>query len=234
MIQFDFSFNFGPSFITSLIIFALLAIFFIIMGIRFSRLDARRDDVPTKGLMFLCVVLVDYFNKSTDDNLGRDKRGMFAPFFIGLLSWLLLGNIASIFGLTPPVSNLGVALSMSVIAFLIFQVSAIKYAGIKAKLKGLIGPVPLAAPIILPINLIGEFTTPFSMGMRLFGNIFSGVLLSGVLFGAISGLEYYLQAVIALPFIAMIFHPIFDIAFGLIQVYVFFMITTMNIKLNIE
>lgn len=212
----------------------MLAIFFIVLGVKFSKLDPIKDEVPLKGLMMLSVLLVGFVDNNVDANLGKTKRKTYSPFFLGLVSYLFFANITSMIGITPPTSNLAIALSMCVIAFLIFEFTSFRFNGLKNKLKGMLGPVPFVAPIIFPINLIGEFTTPFSMGMRLFGNIFSGVLLSGVLFGALEALGHALELIVGTVAVTIIFHPIFDFAFGLIQVYVFFMLTTMNIKINIE
>lgn len=234
MISFDTSFNFGLSFYVSLAIIIMLAVFFIILGVKFSKLDPEKDEVPLKGIMMIAVLLVGFVNDNVDTNLGKDKRNTYSPFFLGLITYLFFANITSMIGLNPPTSNLAIALSMTVIAFLIFEFSSFKFNGLKNKLKGMLGPVPFVAPIIFPINFIGEFTTPFSMGMRLFGNIFSGVLLSGVLFGALEALGNAIELLVGTAAVTLIFHPIFDFAFGLIQVYVFFMLTTMNIKINIE
>ena len=117
-------------------------------------------------------------------------------------------------------------------------------------ITSILGPVKGISFLVFPISIIGEITTPFSMGMRMFGNIFSGLVIAGVVIGgtemlggllatAITGvigevIGTSISSLIATVVIAGIIHPIFDIFFGLLQMYVYFMLTTMFIKQNME
>ena len=107
------------------------------------------------------------------------------------------------------------------------KVAEFKFQGLKNKLKGLVGPVLPLAPIMIPINLIGEVSTPFSMGLRLFVNLMSGTVIAAMVYTAISGLAGFLGSIFAGVFL----HAIFDIFFGLIQAFVFFMLSTVNISM---
>ena len=57
MIQFHFDWNLSSSCKAAIFIFVVLAIIFIILGIRFSKLDPEKDEVPTKGIMMLSVII---------------------------------------------------------------------------------------------------------------------------------------------------------------------------------
>ena len=233
MLKITWDFNFSASMKTSIIIFVVLALFFIIMGIKFSKMDPIKDEVPTKGLKFLAVVLVDTINKFVENNIPTVKRSFYAPYLLAIASFISLANIASCFGLNPPFANLGIALVLSLFAFMIFQYTGLKYQGIKERIKGFMGPMKAISFLIFPISIIGEITTPLSMGMRMFGNIFSGVILAGIVLSVSRGLGIYLGSMIATFAVTAILHPIFDIFFGLLQMYVYFMLTTMFIKQNL-
>ena len=101
-----------------------------------------------------------------------------------------------------------------------------KYIGVWKKIDGLLGYVKPLAPIMLPINLIGDVSTPFSMGLRLFVNLMSGVVIAGMVYAALHW--------VAGLFVGVVLHAIFDIFFGLIQAFVFFMLTTVNISMASE
>ncbi|MCB9498595.1 MAG: F0F1 ATP synthase subunit A [Bacillales bacterium] len=232
MLNFSFDWSLPSGAITSIVVVLFLSIFFIAVGASFSKLDPEKDDVPTKGAKFLAVLLVDSINKFVVNNLGEDKLKTYSPYLIGIASFLTLSNLASLFGLNPSVTNMAIALSMSVLAFTMFQYTSFRYQKLKGKIKDLMGPVKAISPIIIPINIIGDIETPFAMGLRLFGNLFSSVLFSAVIFGATEGLGTVVGATISTIITAGILHPIFDIAFGLIQMYVYFMLTTMFIKRN--
>ena len=210
--------SFSASMKTSIIIFIGLAIFFIVMGQVFRKMNKKDSEVPTKGLKFLCILLVDSINKFVRNNIGEKNVKLFAPYFIGVASFISFANISSVFGLNPPFSNLGVALTLSIIAFLLFQFTGIKFQGLKNRIKGFLGPVKGVSFLVFPISIIGEITTPFSMGMRMFGNIFSGVVIGGVVFALSNVLTELLGSVIfggiiSTLFITTIIHPIFDIFF---------------------
>lgn len=240
ILNFYFGTDFSASMKTSIIIFALLAILFISLGIAFSKMNPDKDEVPTKGLKFLAVLLVDTINNFVENNIGKKDRNLYAPYFIGIASFITLANIASLFGLNPPFANLGVALMLSVIAFVMFQFTGLKFQGLKERVKGFIGPVPAASFLVFPISIIGEITTPFSMGMRMFGNIFSGLVLGGLVFAVTDMLGAMIGTVVgsivgstlAVIVVTGILHPIFDVFFGLLQMYVYIMLTTMFIKQN--
>ena len=233
MLKISFDFNFSASMKTSIIIFIVLATFFISMGIAFSKLDPDKDEVPTKGLKFLAVVLVDTINKFVERELPTVSKKIYVPYLLAIASFLSLANIASCFGLNPPFANLGIALVLSVLAFIIFQFTGFKYQGVKEKLKGLAGPMPAVSFLIFPISLIGEITTPLSMGMRMFGNIFSGVIIAGIVLSICQAINIFAGSVLATFALVTLLHPIFDIFFGLLQMYVYFMLTTMFIKQNL-
>ena len=104
-----------------------------------------------------------------------------------------------------------------------------------ANLSGLFGLRPptadygvtkLFSPILLtPINIIGEIATPMSMSLRLFGNILSGTVMMGLLYGLLPKLLQF--------FIWPIFgglHVYFDVFSGAIQSYVFCMLTMVFIS----
>ena len=211
------SFGVEPSsFVKStIIIVVLLSILFIVAGIIISKKDPRK--MP-KGILFLLISVVDFINKHSK-NYFSERWRFFAPYLFAVCAFLGLANTISLFGLTPPLGNVFLALTLSIITFFMIQISAIKCQGIRDRLIGFFGPVKWLTPLFLPMNIISEFTTPLSMGLRLFGNIMSGVAIAAIItftFGWLSILPT-----------ALIIHPIFDLAFGLLQMYVFFMLSTM-------
>lgn len=234
MIQFHFDWNLSSSCKAAIFIFVVLAIIFIILGIRFSKLDPEKDEVPTKGIMMLSVIIVEMANNMAVTNVNEKEKRFFGPYVVTIGSYLTFANLASLLGLTPPMANVGVALSMSLLAFIILQVYAFKYQGLKNRINGLLGPVKGVSFLVLPISLVSELTTPISLGMRLFGNIFSGVVIGALVIGAAEMLGTWVGGIVATAFTAILVHTIFDIAFGLIQMFVYTMLTLMLTKQNMS
>ena len=80
-------------------------------------------------------------------------------------------------------------------------------------------------PVMLPMNIISEFTLPISLALRLFGNVISGTAIS-ILIRQL--LEY--PGIIVMPFINLLF----DIAFSLIQVAVFVILSVIFTSMKIK
>jgi len=79
-------------------------------------------------------------------------------------------------------------------------------------------------PILFPINLIGEIAVPFSMSLRLFGNVVSGTVIMGLIYGLLSKVAILWPGVL---------HVYFDLFSGAIQAYVFCMLTMVFISQKI-
>jgi F-type H+-transporting ATPase subunit a len=202
----------------SIIIFVILTISTFWIGIKAKDLDPNKTP---KGIMFISVLFVETVNNMIRPMFPKHFN-KFAAFLMTLFLYLLFANTSSLFGLTAPLSNLNVAISMSIIVFGTIQVSAMIIKKPKRRMEDLMAP----NPVFLPLNLIGEITTPFSMGMRLFGNLLSGSILAILVYHFTS----YFGVIVG----AFLLHPIFDIFFGAIQAYVFFNLFTIFLSIAVE
>lgn len=213
----------SPAVLSTLIIVLVLSIIFIIAGAKVKKLNPT--ETP-KGFMFLMVTVVDFFNKFLSGYIDKKKFSFFAPYLFTIFIFLAFANVASLFGLTAPLSNIGVAMSFSIITFFALRITEFKYISLKTKIGGLVGPVKVLAPIMFPINLLGEISTPFSMGLRLFVNLLSGAIIAAIVYGFLG----WVGGLIA----GLFLHAVFDIFFGLIQAFVFFMLSTVNLSMASE
>ncbi len=211
----------SPNVISSLIVVAVLSLIFIIVGTRIGKLDPK--ETP-KGFTFFWIMVVDIFNKFIKEQLPGSRFKLFGPYLFSLIIYLAVANTISLFGLQPPLANLGIALTFSVITFVLIKIAELKYMGVVKKLDSLLGYVKPLAPIMLPINLIGEFSTPLTMGVRLFGNLMSGMVISVMVYTVL----HWAAGIFAGVFI----HLLFDIFFGLIQAFVFFMLSLITISMG--
>ncbi len=226
MLEFELISKPSPNVISTLIIVLVLSIIFIIVGLKVKKLDP--EETP-KGFLFVFIGIVGFFNNFLKDYISGKRLKFFAPYFFTIIVFLLFANTASLFGLAPPLANIGVALSFSIITFFAIKIAEFKFLGVKNKLKGILGPVWWLFPISVPTNLIGEVSTPFSMGLRLFVNLFSGVIMTTMVYMALNSLHWSLTVVAGVAL-----HGIFDIFFGLIQAFVFLMLSIVNISMASE
>ena len=74
---------------------------------------------------------------------------------------------------TLPTSATSVTFALGLASFLYYNYIGISENGILRHLKHFAGPIWWIAPLIFPIELISNFIRPFSLGIRLFGNLFA-------------------------------------------------------------
>ena len=217
----DFWIGLSSGLRASLLITTFLMIVLTIMGARVSRL--KTSDVPG-GFTLIFVMLVEMVNENQREFFKQHWR-KFTPLLFTILLYLGFANTAALAGLTAPLSNLNVALSFSAFAFLTLQLSALVIRRPFQRAKDLMDP----HPAFLAINLIGEMSTPFAMGLRLFGNLVSGSIIAIFLYAVLGALSPVLS-IIAGTFL----HAIFDIFFGLVQAYVYYMLMTIFLSMAVE
>jgi len=102
----------------------------------------------------------------------------------GFMVFIFISNIFGIFFfLQPPTSNINTTFALSLSAFLYFNTEGIRRQGLVHYLKHFMGPIPLLAPLMFPIEMIGNFARILSLGMRLFGNILGEHTATGIFMG---------------------------------------------------
>ena len=98
-------------------------------------------------------------------------------YFPVVMTFAVLILVSNLMGLFPlfmsPTAAVSVTFALGISSFLYYNWVGIKENGIIGHLKHLAGPIWWIAPLIFPIELISNFIRPFSLGIRLFGNLFA-------------------------------------------------------------
>jgi|SoiMethySBSTD1v2_1073268.scaffolds.fasta_scaffold48478_6 F-type H+-transporting ATPase subunit a len=102
-----------------------------------------------------------------------------ATFFVFILTANLLGLVP---GFSPPTSDFDITFGLGVCSFLIFVYYGFKEQGM-GFLAHLAGPFWWLAWLIFPLELVGVLVRPFSLGLRLFGNLFGDHLVLEIFTG---------------------------------------------------
>lgn len=177
--------------------------------------------------------IVVWFDTLVQSNMGSGYKE-FVPFIAALFSLSALSSLSSLFGLYAPTADLSTTLGWALMVFVMITYTKIKTNGIKGYLKGFTEPVF----ILTPFNILGEVSTPMSMAFRHFGNIASGAVVSGLIYGALSVLSHSLLRwlplglgeiplfQIGLPALLSIY---FDLFTSILQAYIFCMLTMIYI-----
>ena len=96
-----------------------------------------------------------------------------------------IGTRGLFFFLQPPTSNPNTTFALSISAFLYYNYEGVRRQGLGHYLKHFMGPLPWLAPLMFPIEIIGNLARILSLGMRLFGNIFGEHTATGIFMGLV-------------------------------------------------
>lgn len=87
---------------------------------------------------------------------------------------ILVSNLMGFFPLfMPPTAATSVTFALGISSFIYYNYIGIKENGLFGHLKHFAGPIWYVAWLIFPIELVSNFIRPFSLGIRLFGNMFA-------------------------------------------------------------
>ncbi len=192
------------------LIVIILGIFAFVVNNKIKK--AKSDEVPSNFLNVI-EILVESVDGLVSSTMGEQNVKRFGPYIFTLALFIGVANLLGLVGLTPPTSDYSVTLSLALITFVLTQFWTFKNGGgLGGYLKSFGDPVPLLAPL----NVIGELANPISLSFRLFGNVMSG--------GIILTLLYSWLGLIA-PVIATPLHAYFDMFSGLLQTFIFIMLS---------
>lgn len=199
--------------------------------ILFAFLATRRfERVPT-GVQAVVEVLVDGIRTLTEQSMGKDKVA-FAPYVGTLIMYILCANLAGLFGFRPPTADVNTTLALALMTFFMIHFFGMKRKGVGEYLKGFLEPFP----VMLPLNLIGELATPISLSFRLFGNIVGGLIIMDLLYGALAALSVKIG--IGIPVlqtaIPVALHMYFDLFAGVLQSFIFAMLTMVFVSIAMD
>lgn len=195
--------------IVSLVLVALA----IIVNVKITK--AKASDTPGM-IQNIAELVVSALDNMVKGIMGDDGK-RFRNYICTLAMFLLFCNISGLFGLRPPTADYSITFPLGLITFFIIHINGTK----KNRLShytALFKPTPL----LFPINIIGELAVPLSLSLRLFGNVLSGTVMMGLIYGLLSP-----PITTGIP---SVLHIYFDVFSGCIQMYVFCMLTMVYIK----
>lgn len=199
--------------VSILIVCVLLLIFALVV-----RSKLRDTEGKPGGLQNAAEYMVEMLDHMVYGSMGGNAA-RFRNYIGSLFLFLIVANLSGLLGLRPPTADYGVTLPLGLITFTLIQFNNIRYNKFGAFTE-LFKPLPF----LFPINLIGEIAVPFSLSLRLFGNVLSGTVIMGLLYGLLY------KVAIAWP---GVLHIYFDLFSGCIQAYVFCMLTMVFINSKI-
>jgi F-type H+-transporting ATPase subunit a len=164
-----------------ILVAAIIVVLFALLRPRLSM------DRPGK-LQHIFEVVYEFLRGQSEEQVGHNGPryiGYFGTIFIFILFANLLGIIP---GFESPTMVPSVPLGCAVATFFYYNLMGIQAQGTFKYLAHFAGPMPLLAPLMIPIELISHMARPLSLTIRLFANMYAGeqvtlVFLSLTFFG---------------------------------------------------
>jgi F-type H+-transporting ATPase subunit a len=220
--------------ITKHVVFMWIAVTILIVVLSAASRSYKKSLVP-KGVSNLVELLIVFVR----DEIVRPTIGKgyerFLPYLLTVFFFILTCNFL---GLLPysatATSNISVTATLAVISFLVIQVGGMMKNGVFGYFKGLIphGIPVFLLPIMLVVEILGLFTKPFALAIRLFANMTAGHIVILALLGLIFILQTYFVAPVSIGFALFIY--LLEILVALIQAYIFTMLSSLFIGMAVH
>ena len=182
--------------ITSWVIMALLVAFAVSVTRRLSLMPSKAQTV-----LELFVGVIDDQIRGTMQVEPSQYRALIGTIFV----FILLANWSSLIpGVEPPTAHLETDTAFAAIVFCATILYGIRTRGLFGYLRTFAEPTW----IMIPLNIVEQITRTFSLIVRLFGNMMSGVFIAAIVL-SLAGL------LVPIPFMAL------DVLTGAIQAYIF-------------
>jgi len=194
----------------------------------------KKGPIPT-GLGRALEPLVLYVrDEIARPNIGESKYKKFMPFLLTVFFFIWILNLL---GLTPlgfnVTGNIAVTLCLALFTFFIVQFSANKeYWG---HIFWMPGVPPLMKVILAPIEVLGMFTKPFSLTIRLFANITAGhfVLMSLIALMITMKAAFGPVASTGMSLLLSVFIMLIELLVAFLQAFIFTMLSSLFIGMAV-
>jgi len=180
------------------------------------RITARTPN----GVQLVFETVTDTVQKQVQSTLGLTTAPFVIPLAISLFLFILIANWLAIIPtghhpewVPPPASDVNLAYALALLVIIWMHVTGVRKKGFRAYYHHLTQP----HWILFPINLVEEIARPITLSLRLFGNIFSGVIM-------VSLIGLFPAFILWAPNVVW---KLFDLFIGAIQAFIFALLTVL-------
>ena len=172
-----------------------------------------KPDVPPNRWRTALEVIVVLIKSQIEEVTPNSARHVM--YFAGsLFLFIALSNMLLVVpGFSPPTASLSTTAALSLSVLIAVPLFGISKGGLGSYLRTFIQP----SVVMLPFNIIGEFSRGISLAIRLYGNIMSGAVIAAILLGVA-------------PFFFPVVMDMLGLLTGLVQTYIFAILATVYIS----
>lgn len=194
-------FHFGPVPITSTVVTTWGLTALLVVG---AILLTRRLALEPNRVQTAIELIVETVDGQIRDTMKLEP-GPYRAFIGTLFVFIFVANWSSLVpGMEPPTAHIETDAALALLVFVAIIVFGIRAGGWRGYLATFASPTPL----MIPLNFVESLTRTFSLLVRLFGNVMSGVFIIGIVL-SLAGL------LVPIPFMAL------DLLTGAVQAYIF-------------
>lgn len=202
--------NYPQAPITNAVAMEILVVVFLLLVFVLVRSRLSVDDPG--ALQHIFEGAHGFIEGQSHEIIGHHSEG-YTPFLMALACFILISNLLGLIpGFESPTAVPVVPLGCAICAFFYYQAQGFKHAG-PAYLKHFAGPLPMLAPLMVPIEIISHLARVLSLTIRLYANMFAGDMVTLVFFSLIP---------VGIPIAFLGLH----IGVSLLQTYIFVLLTT--------
>ena len=207
----------------------------LLLFISLSRSYKKTGISHPKGIQsFLEPVILFVRDDIAIPNIGEHNYGKYMPYLLTVFFFILLNNIMGLIPFPPPfganvTGNIAVTLTLAMCTFLITQ-----FSGNRTYWRHIFAApgVPFwLLPIMIPVEIIGMFSKPFALMVRLFANITAGHIIVLSLVSLIFIFKSLAVAPVSIIFV--IFMDCLELLVAFLQAYVFTLLSALFISLAV-
>lgn len=201
-------------------VFVCLLLVLLAIIVRLSVRKSSTPFLPRTSLHLVADFFVDWLVEFLEGIMGPPAR-KYLPLLGTIFLFILISNLIGLVpGFYPPTESFNTNIAASVFVFIMYNYYGFREHGFRY-VKQFLGPVLPLAPLMVIIEIASHIFRPFSLALRLTGNIFGDHLVFGVFFNLISVL-------LPVVFLAL------GLVVAIIQTFIFVMLSAVYISLAIS
>lgn len=193
----------------------ILSHYILVIGIIFlvARAATSKLQLVPTGAQNVMESFLDGIISIGKDTMGEENARTYMPLIASLALVIFVSNMLGVIpGFESPTANINFTLALALIVFVYYNYLGIKKNGFVNYFKHFMGPMPLLAPLMFPIEIISHLSRIISLSFRLFGSI--------------RGDDMFLMVLLMLvPWILPLPGFFMLTAFGLLQAFIFAILT---------
>ncbi len=194
----------------------------------------KKSLVPS-GFNNLLEILVVFIRDDVVKPTIGEGYQRFLPYLLTVFFFILTANLLGLFPYgTTATGDIAVTSALATISFIAIQGAGIKKHGFFGYFKGLMphGIPGWITPVMFIVEILGIFTKPFALAIRLFANMTAGHVVILSLIGLIFILKSLYVSPVSVGFALFIY--LLEILVAFIQAYIFTILTSLFIGMAVH